>query len=85
MNDTKFDWQLPSSLARAIRFEQRIHSPDVTLMLWLTVSYTWVARAKQASNGCPCSHWLFCFSVLHSNKTVNTIEYKYKIVLSPKL
>ena len=25
--------------------------------------------------GCPCSHWLFRFSVLHSTKTVNTIRY----------
>ena len=27
--------------------------------------------------GCPCSisDWLFCFSVLHSDKTVNTISY----------
>ena len=27
------------------------------------------------SIGFPCSHWLFRFSVLHSNKTVNTIKY----------
>ena len=27
------------------------------------------------SIGCTCSHWLFCFSVLHSNKTVNTMKY----------
>ena len=33
---------------------------------------------------CPCSHWLFRFSVLHSNKTVYTIKYIKKIVLSPK-
>ena len=26
--------------------------------------------------GCPCSIWLFHFSMLHSNKTVNTITYK---------
>ena len=26
-------------------------------------------------NGCQCSHWLFCFSVLHPNKTINTITY----------
>ena len=30
------------------------------------------------SIGCPCSSWLFRFSVLHSNKTVNTIIFKYK-------
>ena len=29
----KFDRQLPSSLARAIRFEHRTHSPEVTLVL----------------------------------------------------
>ena len=52
MNYTKFDWHLPSSLARAIRCEHRIHSPDVTPMLWLTASHTWVARAKQVSR-CP--------------------------------
>ena len=49
MNDTKFDWQLPDSLARAIRFEHRIHSPYVTLVLWLTASQPYIARAKQAS------------------------------------
>ena len=27
------------------------------------------------SIGCSCSHWPFRFSVLHSNKTVNTIKY----------
>ena len=27
------------------------------------------------SIGCPCSHLLFPFSVLHSNKTVNKITY----------
>ena len=55
MNDTKFDWQLPSLLARAIRFENRIHSPDVTLVLWLTANRILVARVKQAS----CLlHWL---------------------------
>ena len=26
----KYDWQLPSSIARAIHFEQGIHSPKVT-------------------------------------------------------
>ena len=49
MNYTKFDWQLQSSLARVIRFEYRIHSPDVTLVLWLTASHTGDSRAKQAS------------------------------------
>ena len=74
----KFDLQLASSLDHAIGFEHRIHSPEVTLVLWLTASHTWVARAKQAlvcSIGCPSSHWLFRFSVLHSNKTVNTNTY----------
>ena len=33
MNETKFDWQMPSSLARAIHFAYRIHLPDVTLVL----------------------------------------------------
>ena len=27
------------------------------------------------SIGCPCTHWLFRFSILHSNKNVNTITY----------
>ena len=27
------------------------------------------------SIGCPCSHWLVCFSVLHSKKNVNTITH----------
>ena len=35
------------------------------------IEFIWVARVKQAS----CLHWLFRFSVLHSNKTVNTITY----------
>ena len=33
-------------------------------------------RPLVCSIGCPCSHRLFCFSVLHSNKTINTITYK---------
>ena len=33
MNDTKIDRQLPSSLAHAIRFEHRTHSPEVTQVL----------------------------------------------------
>ena len=33
INHTKFDRQLPSSLARAIRFKYLINSPDVTLVL----------------------------------------------------
>ena len=38
------------------------------------------------SIGCPCTHWLFRFSILHSNKTVKTIIYiKYKTILFPKL
>ena len=84
----KIDWQLPSSLARAIRFEHRPHLPEVTLVLWLTVSYTQVTRAKQAScllHWSSCSCWLFCFSVLHSNRTVNTIILNIKNVLFPKL
>ena len=32
-----------------------------------------------------CSHWLFRFSILHSNKTVKKIKPKYKSVLSPQL
>ena len=55
VNNTDFDWQLQSSFARAICFEHHNHSPDVTLVLWLTASHTWVAHAKQAS----CLlHWL---------------------------
>ena len=56
MNDTKFDWQLPSSLLCAICFEHQIHSPDVTLVLWLAVSHTWVACAKLL-------HWLSVFTL----------------------
>ena len=77
INDTKFDWQLPSYFARAIRFE---HECIRQLWHWcrLPSSHTWVARAKQASCCsicCRCSHWLFRFSVIHSNKTANTIKY----------
>ena len=72
---------LPVQFASNIEF---LHL-DVTLMLWLKASHTRVARIKQAL----CLlHWLSVFHchVLHSNKTVNTIQYiKYKIVLSPKL
>ena len=32
-----------------------------------------------------CSHWLFRFSVLHSNKTVNTISYQIQNCIFPKL
>ena len=35
------------------------------------------------SISCPCWHWLFRFSVLHSNKTFIRLNIKYKIVLSP--
>ena len=36
------------------------YSPDVSLVLWLTASHTWVARAKQA----PCLlHWLSVFTL----------------------
>ena len=34
------------------------------------------------SIGSPCSHWLFRFSFLLSNKAVNTITYLYKEVVS---
>ena len=47
INNTKPDWQLPSSDAREIRFEHRTHSPYVLLVLWFTVSHTRVAPAKQ--------------------------------------
>ena len=33
MNDTKFNRQLPSSLAHSIRFAYRLNSPDVTQVL----------------------------------------------------
>ena len=90
MNDPKFDWQLPSSLAHAIRLEHQIHSPDVTLVLWLTASHTRVTRAKLAS----CLlHWLFMFTpavllfrfILKKNKTLIRLNIKNKHVLSPKL
>ena len=35
------------------------------------------------SIGCPCWHWLFRFSVLHSNQTFIRLNIEYKIVLSP--
>ena len=64
MNNTKFDWQLSSSRARAICFELWIHFRDVTLVLWLTASHTGVSRAKQAS----CLlHWLSVFTLLVSS------------------
>ena len=40
--------------------EHRTHSPEVILVLWLTASHIWVARAKQAS----CLlHWLSAFKL----------------------
>ena len=57
----RFDWQLPSSLARAIRPEHRTYLPEVILVLRLTASHTRVARAKQAS----CFlHWLSVFGII---------------------
>ena len=75
--DCTFDWELPSSLSCATRFEHQFHLPEVTLVLWLIASHTWVAHAKQAS----CFlHRLSVFTrvvplfyFLHSNKTVNMI------------
>ena len=86
MNDTKFDWQLPSSLARAISVEHRIHSPYVTLVLWLKASHTWVACAKQAS----CLlHWFSLFTLavplFHfalPTKPLIRLNITYKIALS---
>ena len=82
----KFDWQLPSSHARAKRFENWIHSPEVTLVLWLTGSHTWAACAKQAS----CFlYWLsvFTLAVPFFRFTLQKIQLhiKYKTVLFPKL
>ena len=37
------------------------------------------------SIGCPCSSWLFRFSILHFNKTAIQLYFKYKTVLIPKL
>ena len=71
----KFDWQLPGSLACAIRFKHRTHSPEVTVVLWLTAGHTWKTKPLVWSIGCPCSSWLFRFSVLHSDKTVNMIIF----------
>ena len=91
MKDNKNDLQLPSSLACAICFEHRIHSPDVTLDGVVIDSEPHLIPGPESnvqnkllvcSLGCQCSHWLFGFSVLHSNKTVYTIKIKYKINLS---
>ena len=78
MNDKNFDWHLPSSLAHAIPVEHRIHAPDVTLVLWLTASNTWVTRAKQDS----CLlNWLSVLTMavplfrFALQQTVNTIKY----------
>ena len=81
-------WQLPSSLAHAIRFKHGAHSPEVTLVLRLTASHNRVAHAKQAS----CLlHWLSMFVVavplFHFTLTKPLIRFhiKYKIVSFPKL
>ena len=87
MDDTKFDRKLPSSLARAIRFEHRIHSLDVTLVLWLTASHTWVARAKlffaplagRVQAGC-CA-----FPFYTPTKPLMQVYFKYKNIYIPKL
>ena len=43
-----------------IRFKHQIHSPEVTQVLWLTASHTWVAHAKQVI----CLlHWLSVFTL----------------------
>ena len=44
---------------------------------WQQATSEWHLQNKPLvySIGCPCSHWLFRFSVLHSNKAFNTITY----------
>ena len=68
--------QLPMQCASNIEW------PEVTLVLLLTASLTESYMQNKPlvfSIGCPCSScicsWLFYFSALHSNKTVNTIIF----------
>ena len=78
MNNTKFDWQLPSSLP--VQFPSNIKFIP-QMLHWCndwqraTPELHMQNKLLNCSIGCPCSHWLFRFSVLHSNKPVNTIKY----------
>ena len=84
MHDTKFDWQLPSSLTRAICFEHRIHSPDVTLVLWLTSSHTWVKRQrKKGFLFTPLAACVHTGCSTTRTKPLRQLNIKYKIVLTP--
>ena len=69
-----------------MHFERRIHSPELTLVFWLTASHSWVARAKEAS----CLlHWLPMFTLavqLYTPaKSFIWLHIEYKTVLTPKL
>ena len=87
MNDTKFDWQLPSSLACAIRFENRIHLPDTGVVIdskphlsfMCKTSFLFAPLAVHVHTG--CSAFPFCTPT----KPLMQLNIKYKIVLSPKL
>ena len=53
----------------------QIHSQEVILLLWLTVSHTWFAHANQAYS---LLYWRSIFTLAippYTNKTVNTITY----------
>ena len=66
---------LPCSL----RFEHKIRSPEVTLVLWFTgatLDSHVQSKPLVCSLDCPCLHWLFRFSALHSNKPLSSLLYK---------
>ena len=74
MNDTKFDWQLLSSLTRVIRFAH-----EFIRQMW-----HWVCNWQRATPKlhvqnkllvCSIGCWLFRFSILHYDQTVNTIIF----------
>ena len=87
MNYTKFDWQLPSSIARAIRFEHWTHSPEVILVLWLTAhmshtcktSHLFAPLAVRVKVGCSA------FPLYTPTKPLIRLYFKYKTVWIPKL
>ena len=75
-------WSIQEALvARAAHVWLAVnHNTSVTSGEWIRCSKSFIC-----STGCPCSSWLFRFSILHRELTVNTLYLKYKTVLIPKL
>ena len=74
----KFDWQLSSSRACTIRFDIELISqkwPGVVIDIEPHPSRTCKTSLLYAPLAVRGSSWLFRFSILHSNKTVNTILF----------